>query len=328
MRLFVFLGGNKMKHKLILIDGHSTVGKSTVSKSVYKQIINQDKVCWLHEECENHPIRKGEFDAGDIHSLDGMELNRLSMLDKWKQFSEDVKGSNQICVMEGCFLHSLDRYLLQSAWDEVQIINYFNELMEIIMSLNPLIIFLYRPDIKLSFEKAFKARGNRWRDLILGVPQPYGYFKTNVYTDDHSIFASLLYEQEQMAKIFDGLSCNKLKIDTTEECWDRYICKITETAGYKYYKEESKLPQIEKYCGTYRIQDGKDTWRIYFDDERKCMYTSLFWTYMPMKYIGNERFELISFPVTLQFDAMDAKMKFIVNGNYDWEYNEKTFIKI
>ena len=82
----------------------------------------------------------------------------------------------------------------------------------------------------------------------------------------------MLYEQEQMVKIFDGLSCNKLKIDTTEERWDRYICKITETAGYKYYKEGSESHQVEKYCGTYRTQDGEDTWRICFDDERKSMY--------------------------------------------------------
>lgn len=46
-------------HRLI-IDGPSTVGKSSVSKSVYQQIAREHSVYWLHEECANHPIRDGE----------------------------------------------------------------------------------------------------------------------------------------------------------------------------------------------------------------------------------------------------------------------------
>jgi hypothetical protein len=317
-----------MKHQIILVDGQSTVGKSTTSKCVYEQIAHKDKIYWLHEECEKHPIRHEEFKAGNIHSLDGMELNRQEMLRKWEQFSEEIKRSKKICITEGCFLHTVDRYLLESAWNEEQIIKYFLQIQEIIKPLNPLIVFLHRPEIKLSFEKAFKARGDWWRDLILGVPEPYGYFKTNEYKGNDSIFAGLAYEQEQMAKIFDVLSGDKIKIDTTDECWDRYVREITETAGYKYYEEENKLSEIEKYCGTYRIQGGEDTWSICFDDETKRIYTSLFWPYMPMKYIGNEQFELISFPVTLQFDIIPEKMQFIDNGNYDWEYNSKRFIRI
>ncbi|HCJ57512.1 MAG TPA: hypothetical protein DHV55_09250, partial [Clostridiaceae bacterium] len=80
-----------MKHQLILVDGHSTVGKSTTSKSVYKQIAYQDKIYWLHEECEKHPIRHEEFEADDIHSLDGMELNRQVMLQKWGKFKEEIE---------------------------------------------------------------------------------------------------------------------------------------------------------------------------------------------------------------------------------------------
>jgi hypothetical protein len=317
-----------MKHQLIIVDGQSTVGKSTTARSVYNQITQQDKVYWLHEECEMHPIRYEEFKAGNIHSLDGMELNRQAMLQKWEQFSEEIKRSGQICITEGCFLHTLDRYLLESVWKEEQIIKYFQQILEIIRPLNPLIVFLHRPDIKLSFEKAFITRGDWWRELVLGVPEPYGYFETNEYNGDDSIFAGLAYEQDQMAKIFDVLSCDKLMIDTTDEVWDSYIQEITETAGYNYHEEENKVYEIEKYCGTYRIQGGEDTWSICFDDETKRIYTSLFWPYMPMKYIGNGQFELISFPVTLQFDSIPGKMQFQVKGNYDWEYNSKRFIRI
>ncbi|HAW69957.1 MAG TPA: hypothetical protein DHD79_12440 [Firmicutes bacterium] len=320
-----------MRHQLIIIDGHSTVGKSTISKSVYQQLVNQDQACWLHEECEKHPIREGEFEAGDINSLDGMELNRQLMLDKWRRLTEIIRQSGQVFVMEGCLLHSVDRYLLQSVWDAEQIMNYFGQILEIIQPLNPLIVFLHRPDLKASFEKAFKARGERWRDLILGLPLPSGYLKAHPHAEEDdgvSIFEGLLYEQEQMEQTFAQLSCAKLKVDTTEEQWEQYIREITEAAGYQFRREEPALPQIEKYCGAYRIQDGKGLWKIGFDDSAKCFYTSLFWPYMPMKYIGDDQFELISFPVTLKFDFTGAGSQFTVAGNYDWDCNGKTFIKV
>lgn len=316
-----------MKHRLIIVDGQSTVGKSTISKSVFKQIVNQDQVYWLHEECENHPIRQNEFEIGNIHTLDGMELNRKDMLQKWHLFSKQIMESGQTCVTEGCLLHAMDRYLIESSWNEKEISNYFEEIIEIIKPLNPLIVFLHRPNLKLSFEKAFKARGDWWKDIILRKPDDRGYFKTNKYTGDDSIFDCKVYEQHQMDNIFEVLQCDKLKLDTTEEQWESYVRQITESAGYIYQNHVDELPELGEYCGTYRIQGGEDTWSICYNDKSNEVYTSLFWPYMPMKYIGNNEFELISFPITLTFKSTTGKVKFTVNGNYDWGYNGKVFIK-
>lgn len=317
-----------MKYKLIIIDGQSTVGKSSISKGVYKQIAGQDNIDWLHEECERHPIRYEEFEAGDIHTFEGMSINRQVMLKKWEQFRDEIMKSNRICITEGCLLHTLDRYLLESVWKEDQVMSYYLDILDILKPLNPLIVFLHRPDIQKSFEKAFKARGDWWKELILGVPEPYGYFENHKYEGDQSVFSGLAYEQEQMSRIFDNMTCDKLKIDTSEEAWDNYIREITEEAGYQFFAEDKGLPEIEKYCGTYRIQDGEDTWNIHYDENAKVIYTSLFWPYMPMSYMGKEAFELISFPVTLQFDTFSDGMQFVVEGNYDWEYNGKRFNKI
>ena len=317
-----------MKHQLIIVDGQSTVGKSSVSKGVYRQIAYQDNIYWLHEECEHHPIRFEEFEAGDIHTFDGMELNRQVMLKKWEQFRDEIIYKKVICITEGCFLHTLDRYLLESVWNADQIIDYYREILDIIKPLNPLIIFLYRPDIKQSFEQAFKARGDWWRELILGVPNPYGYFESHKYDGDESIYSGLAYEQEQMSNIFNVITCDKLKIDTSEKVWDMYIRKVTETAGYEYFEDEHRLPDVERYCGTYRVQGGEDIWRIIYDDVTNEIYTSLFWPYMPMKYLGDSVFELISFPIAIHFDMNSEKIQFVVIGNYDWGYNGKRFTKI
>ncbi|NLG27915.1 MAG: hypothetical protein GX557_08385, partial [Chloroflexi bacterium] len=69
--------------RLIIVDGQSSVGKSSTSKALYEQIARQADCYWLHEECVSHPIREAEFTAGSLRTAEGMELNRQQMLGKW-----------------------------------------------------------------------------------------------------------------------------------------------------------------------------------------------------------------------------------------------------
>lgn len=316
-----------MKHKLIIVDGQSTCGKSTISKSVSEQISSQDDVYWLHEECYQHPIRHEEFRAGNIHTQEGMELNMQLMLEKWKIFCNDIIYREMICITEGCFLHSIDRYLIDSIWNDKQIKSYFDQIMNILKPLNPLIVFLKREDLEKSFKRAFIDRGNWWKDLILSPPEPFGYFETHEYTGDDSIYDSIRFSQEKMEETFDGLSCTKLKIDTSNDQWDTYVQQITLYAGYEYFKIEKTAAETEKYCGTYEMKKSKAIWKIGYDIIEKQFFTSLFWPYMKMKYIGDDCFLLDSFPVKLKFGFENGVTSFTVEGNYDWEYNEEKFIK-
>ncbi|HKM34066.1 MAG TPA: hypothetical protein VJY54_04915 [Lachnospiraceae bacterium] len=316
-----------MKNQLIIVDGQSTVGKSSISKGLYMQIAGMEDVNWLHEECENHPIRNQEFEAGDIHTAEGMKRNRIQMLNKWKASRDEIMKSNKRCITEGCFLHSLDRYLLESIWDEKEIEDFYQQIIEILRPLNPLIVFLYRPNIKMSYEKAFTARGEWWKNLILGTPEPYGYFENHEYNGDESIFDGLSFEQEQMKKIYQVLKCDKLMIDTSKEDWTSYVCELTQKIGYQYRSSVNKEFDPKKYSGTYQIEKGNNLWKIEANDDGQ-LYSSLFWPYIPMKYVENDSFEFISFPVKIMFDESKDTQQFIVEGNYDWEYNGKRFIRI
>jgi hypothetical protein len=316
--------------KLIIVDGHSSVGKSSISKGVYKQIaLNQDAY-WLHEECENHPIRQNEFRFGELNTAEGMELNRMGMLRKWMEFRESIKTSGKVCVTEGCFLHAYDRYIIHSLWNEDDIVTYSSQVVEIINELNPLLVFLYRPDLRKSLEKAFIARGNWWKDLMLRRDDLHVYFKDHVYVNENSMFAAIEYEQTKMMEIFDRLQCAKLKIDTSEEDWDQYVREIVAFVGFEYANVDLPPCDMTQYPGTYRWQNGaeEEEWIINYDDVNKCLYTSLFWPYMPMRCMADDVFELISFPVELHFQKTGNRMQFRVHGNYEWEYNNQLFIRV
>ena len=319
-----------MNTKLIIVDGPSSVGKSSISKSVYKQISLDQATYWLHEECENHPIRFNEFSFGALDTAEGMELNRIGMLKKWMAFRDSIISSGKVCVTEGCLLHAYDRYFIHSLWNEDDILTYYAQVLEVIGELNPLIVFLYRPDLRKSLEKAFIARGQWWRDLILRRDDLHVYFKQHVYVNEDSMFDAVAFEQRKMLEIFDRLQCSKIKIDTSEEQWEQYVQDIISSLDSKYHNIEPPACDMQPYLGTYRWQNGTeaDDWIINYDDTNQCLYTSLFWPYMPMRCLADHVFELISFPVELHFQQDKNGMQFRVHGNYDWEYNDQLFIKV
>jgi hypothetical protein len=316
--------------KLIIVDGHSSVGKSSISKSAYKQISLDRDAYWLHEECENHPIRHDEFSFGALDTPEGMELNRLGMLQKWEAFRDSIKASGKVCITEGCLLHAYDRYFIHSIWDEDEMLAYYSQVLAVLDELDPIIVFLYRPDLRNSLEKAFIARGKWWRDLILRRDDQHVFFKDHAYVDENSMFEAVEFEQSKMLALFDRLQCTKIKIDTSEELWDRYVQEIISLFGAKFQNVVPYPCDPGPYLGTYCWQNGTedDDWTISNDETNKCLYTSLFWPYMPMRCMAKDKFELISFPVELHFQKVHDRMQFVVHGNYEWEYNDQVFIKL
>ncbi|MFN2305222.1 MAG: hypothetical protein ACK2TV_15950, partial [Anaerolineales bacterium] len=100
--------------------------------------------------------------------------------------------------------------------------------------------------------------------------------------------------------------------------------------GQKYQKINPYISDVKQYLGTYRWQNGNETedWIIHYDKINQCLYTSLFWPYMPMRGMAEHVFELISFPVELHFQKHKNRMQFCVRGNYDWNYNDQVFVKV
>jgi hypothetical protein len=245
-------------------------------------------------------------------------------------FRDSIKSSGKACVTEGCFLHAYDRYFIHSLWNEDDIVTYSSQVLDVINELNPIIVFLYRPDLQKSLEKAFITRGKWWRDLMLRRDDLHVYFKDHVYVNENSMFAAIEYEQLKMMEIFDRLQCSKIKIDTSEEQWDQYVQEIIAFFGLKYRKVDPYPCDLKQYLGTYRWQNGTkaEEWIINYDDINKSLYTSLFWPYMHMRCMADNVFELISFPVEIHFQKYKNSMQFSVHGNYDWEYNNQLFIKV
>ena len=319
-----------MKTKLILIDGHCSVGKSSISKSVSHQVGMEHKSLWLHEECENHPIRSGEFDFGRLDTSDGMRANLDGMLNKWQAFTRMILDSGQIVITEGCLLHQYDRYFIHSIWTDQEITAYYAQVIEMLREADPFIVFLHRPDLRKSLEKAFLARGDWWKTLMLKPDEKHVFFKDHPCSGEQSMFDAIAFEQHQMARFFDTLDCAKIKIDTSAEEWEGYVRQIVTCVGGRYHEQSTVCHDPLQFVGVYQLEGGAEDelWQIGYDEANKCLFSSLFWPYMPMRCKSLNEFELISFPVELNFQLSNGALKFRASGNYDWNYNDKVFIKI
>ena len=131
----------------------------------------------------------------------------------------------------------------------------------------------------------------------------------------------------EMQHYTEDTQAGKMMIDTSGEEWESYIEMITESLGYRYQSRELTPTNPGKYCGSYQMAGGDGNWDIHYDSVKNELYSAIFWPYMPMKHKGNEDFELLSFPVSMHFEEYQGKMSFTVEGNYDWDFNEKRFVK-
>lgn len=320
------------KNKLIIICGVSTSGKSSTSKSVYKQLLLNNIACeWMHEEISNHPIRNGEFEKDSIYTFDGMQKNVQDMYLRWKQLVRKIIDSPKVFILEGCFFQSIIRYFLDSVFKKKQIIEYYREVTDILTILNPLIVLLYRPDIQTSFENAYKIRGDNWKKCILNKPTSTGYFTRVPYTGDESVYQKENEYQMIAKEIIDEMTTEKLKIDTSKSEWSKYVSQIIEKMGYRYFPiENKKVENPGRYCGKYEVNDQgySCTISIKYDERNGKLYCSSFWPYMEMINISTDTFELLSFPITLSFEIRENERKVNVSGTYDWKLMGKTMTEV
>ncbi|ERJ13256.1 P-loop NTPase family protein [Haloplasma contractile] len=317
--------------KLVFVVGMSGVGKSTTSKNLAKQYQNNKiKHKWLHEEIANHPIRDGEFSIGSTYSEADMDLNVEEMYKRWEKLVYEVMLSEDVYIIEGCLYQSIIRYFFDCNYPINKITHYYDRVMEILKPVKPTIIHLYRPNVKASFEEAFKIRGQRWKNIIL-KPDMKGYFSKHSYEGDDSIFKMEEDYQDIARSMSDRFQGYKIQVDTSDHLWDQHMKKITSYLGIKFRQDSKETPvdNPKKYCGTYGVKIDGHQHEIEIKEVDGQLYCRVFWwENMKLIHLGNDQFEIQSFPITLDFEFHNHKRAVKVDGIYGWNIMGKTLQEI
>ncbi|QVK17683.1 hypothetical protein KHQ81_12660 [Mycoplasmatota bacterium] len=318
--------------KLIIVTGISGAGKSTTSqKLAYQYEQNGIKHRWLHEEIKAHPIRDKEFSIASIDSEEDMDKNVSYMYSLWGKLADDIEKSDDVFIMEGCLYQNIIRYFFNCNYSIEKITKFYDTVMEIISKLNPTIVFLYRSELRDSFRTAFEVRGERWKNIILNA-EGEGYFNEHEYKGDDSVYNMWENYQEIADTMFRRYQGNKIKINTSNELWEKYMKDLMEYLGLEYNYEKVIVPEfLQQYCGRYSvtIDDRQHELKIKLDESKENIYCEVFF-FKNIKLIplGNHEFLLMSFPIKLSFKTHNGKKAVQVTGIYDWSIMGKLMLEI
>ena len=311
----------KTDKKIIIIDGISTTGKSTISDEIFNKFqMNGINVRWLHEESLNDinlTLNLPKHEKIENYKLIE-EMNNL--YDRWIYFLDSIKNDNVTYILDSNFFKSIHDYMLNSNLNTDQIKKYYNQLINILETQKLYFIFLKRNDIKKSFEDTFKNRGFFWESHF----KKHLYEKLEIFIDNDD--STKIYEYEQnyqklIESIFDNFRVDKIKIITDEEKWDEYVEHIVNDLGLFYFDEVQDNYDYNKYIGDYSCENWNVD--IFYDNQKKKMFLSAFWPNIELKYIGNDTFKLKRFPLHLHF--IDNKI--IFEGDLIWDMKNKYFVK-
>ena len=307
--------------KLIIVAGMSGTGKSTTAQNIsYQYMKNGVKHEWYHEEMQDHPIRwanGGEFTVGDLKTEEGMRSNVLDTYARWQLLVEDMLSKGGIFVMEGCLYQNIIRYFIPGAYPVEKITEYYDELVKILMPVNPHIIHLHRPDVAKSFEKAFAVRGKKWEHIITDGKSEYEFSDEAAY-------------QAIARSIFDRFSGKKLSIDTSDDNWGEYRKEICNFLNIRYYERRfSSVQNPEMYAGHFECANGERIESINIICENGELFLSPSWfTHIKLNAIVEHYFEASAFPIYFTYSFADNEAYIKVSGNYDWSIVGKTLKRI
>lgn len=312
--------------RLIVISGMSGSGKSTMAQRLAGQLeLNDVDHVWLHEEAADHPVRAGEFCAAARDTEEGMDTNVRDVYRRWARLVREIAASEKVYVMEGCLYQNIVRYFLGVHYPLEKITAFYDRVAEITAQLNPTIVFLYRTGVQSSFEEAFRVRGERWRNLVLD-PEGEGYFQRHEYAGDESIYAMWEHYQRIAGDMFTRYRGHKIKLCTSEGSWDSHLRRLTEYLGLQF--RDQQVPPVENpelYCGTYALDlDGQESvLGIKLADG--ALYCEVgWWSNMKLIPLGEHRFGVQSFPITLTFDIEGDRRGVCVGGSYGWRLTGRT----
>ena len=207
--------------KLIMMEGLPSTGKTTNSQFLQIQLErNENNVKWIHEVAHPHPT----IFLADKFSLD--KSSKEITLSKWREFSTKILSiKNEVYILDSAFFQfQIFWFLLNNAL-YTDLNNFINKLLEMIKSLNPCLIYLYREDTEKTINYLENERGTHDLEKIWNRDKLMPYYQ-NKPTGSEG-FKHFLRDYSHIAKLlFDTSLCKKLSIEISEGDWNNYEDKL------------------------------------------------------------------------------------------------------
>ena len=156
-----------MHTNLIIVEGLPGSGKSTTAAMIAEELQKKGKHALCFDEGEEHPADYKDY----------FETEREKILEKWQDFVRSY-DRDAVYVFNCVFLQNpMCETMMRFDMGYEQSRAYIAEIAEMIKPLDPVIVYIDRPDIRSTVDGVIQERGNDWLNAVIGYHTEQGYGK-------------------------------------------------------------------------------------------------------------------------------------------------------
>jgi hypothetical protein len=166
------------------------------------------------------------YDVYDGLSLD--EYCRLA-LDGWQEFAHSVEHSDEITILECCFLQNPLTVLLARHNANPQVVcEHIRNINKVIQNLNPLLIYLSPLNVKNALEHVRAERPKEWSDFVIWYLTEQAYGKAHHLYGYYGVIQFYEIRQKLELDLIKSLPIRALVLDHEGNEWELCDQKIAE----------------------------------------------------------------------------------------------------
>ena len=248
------------QHKLIIIEGLTGLGKSTMAHLIARQL-GYNGICarWIHEGEIQHPT--------SIEVENGLSVFMEDSIKKWEELVSQIKVSNQVCVTEASFFNNLIESLFSHCLEQNEIIAFGLELQQVIEPINPALVYLTHYDVPVALKENFKNRGEGFKDFVIRYVESTPIAKVEGWVGDAGVVTFLDTFVSLTNLLFHKYHIDKISLDVSSEDWHVINQRVTKFLSLHWHPDPIiSKKEAENYTGTYRIQAAETNCSIEFHD--------------------------------------------------------------
>lgn len=297
--------------KLILIDGITGSGKSTIAHFIARQIKNSGfEVKWFHEDENEHPLRL--YGEKYIKNENESDINysqriRTDYYDIWNNFVNKIKDDKTIYIVESFIFQDIlffPHFIYDIARNEIK--DFDHKVMDIISCLNPVVIHFYQKDVEQALKSNWKLRGNDWKNSLIHSFGECQYCKNRNYKDEIGVIKLLDDFTHLAIELFNECNFRKIQIENSSKNWSKYKQQICDFLEIDNSKEFFDYHPFLKYCGDYLGQGF--TCKIF--EGTGILYMDGFWSNLKLLPSTENEIEVEGYPLRLKFSENNGVKSF------------------
>jgi hypothetical protein len=298
-----------IKTKLILVDGITGSGKSTTAHFIARQMEkNGVRVKWYYEQEKNHPLRLDQKEAEKQKDESDADYSKRIMEKEpviWTDFVNKIKDDDTVYIVESFLFQDVLLLHLMNDVDTQTIKDYSRKLLDIVRSLDPVLIHLYQKDVDKSLRLNWDRREEEWTKWFISAFEACDYCKNSNIIGEAGVIQLWQDFTDFTVDLFSEYDFRKLQIENSAQDWVNYRKKILKFLDLKYFEEKLYDSSFRRYFGEY-LGNGN---LAKFHEKNDRLLIDLFWPDIKLIPVSKNVCETEGFPITYKFYSYAGKKK-------------------